>query len=333
VTRDRLAVMLERITHVHAGVIGDFCLDAYWELDTRAPEASLETGKPTRSVRRQRYTPGGAGNVAWNLSALGAGSVCCFGVIAQDLFGLALRDRLHERLIDTDGLVAQPTDWDTPVYAKPYIGPEEQERIDFGRENFISRGTEQDIVRKLRDGIHDLHILVVNQQLVNGVCSRVVIEGVNAIVREHPRKIFVLDARTMMEEFPGMVMKLSAVQAAGPELAPLLRLGSLGVEQIAERASAISVRQGKPVFVTRNADGMLLCEGPKVTGIPAVPISGPTDPVGAGDTTVAAIALGLAAGATPQEAGELAALAAAVTVRKLRQTGTATPEEILKLAG
>jgi bifunctional ADP-heptose synthase (sugar kinase/adenylyltransferase) len=74
---------------------------------------------------------------------------------------------------------------------------------------------------------------------------------------------------------------------------------------------------------------MLACDGVSVYEVPAVALSGKIDPVGAGDTTVAAIACSLAAGASVLEAAEVGNLAAAVTVQKLRQTGTASPEEII----
>jgi bifunctional ADP-heptose synthase (sugar kinase/adenylyltransferase) len=57
-------------------------------------------------------------------------------------------------------------------------------------------------------------------------------------------------------------------------------------------------------------------------------VEGPIDTVGAGDTVIAAIAAVLGAGGDPDTAARLAALAAAVTVRKLLITGTATPDEI-----
>lgn len=45
---------------------------------------------------------------------------------------------------------------------------------------------------------------------------------------------------------------------------------------------------------------------------------------------MACLAASLAAGATPWEAGEVANMAAAVTVEKVNQTGTASPVEILE---
>ena len=85
------------------------------------------------------------------------------------------------------------------------------------------------------------------------------------------------------------------------------------------------------MFISRGARGALVCHGGRMEEIPGIPIDGETDPVGAGDTSVAALAAALAAGASPLEAGELANLASAVTVQKLMCTGTASPDEILAL--
>ncbi len=69
------------------------------------------------------------------------------------------------------------------------------------------------------------------------------------------------------------------------------------------------------------------------TEIPGIQIDGKLDTVGAGDTTLSAIALCLGAGAGAAQAAELANLAASVTVQKLRRTGTANSEEIIDLYG
>ena len=63
-----------------------------------------------------------------------------------------------------------------------------------------------------------------------------------------------------------------------------------------------------------------------LAGVPGIQIIERTDPVGAGDTAVAALAAALAVGAEGLAAARLANIAAAVTVRKIQTTGTATPE-------
>jgi rfaE bifunctional protein kinase chain/domain len=325
----RLNQLLDRIHGVRIGVIGDFCVDAYWQLDTGGPELSLETGKPTRGVRSQRYIPGGGGNVASNLASLGAGTVRAFGVIGPDMFGRELLSLLRERGIDTSGLVMQGEEWETPVYAKPYLANAEQERIDFGRWNAMR--SESALAGLVRSALPGLDALVVNQQLARGIHTETMVRTLNEMARDHPGVRFVLDARTMSMSFTGMICKLNAAEAA--RLTAKAGEGSPGTSAAAlrSRARAVGARCGKPVFVTRGAEGMLVFDGSTYTDIPAVPLKGPLDPVGAGDTTVSAIASTLAAGGTLEEAGEMGNMAAAVTVRKTKETGTATGGEVLAL--
>jgi len=327
-TLARLEEILDRIRISRIGIVGDFCLDAYWEIDTGEPEISLETGKPTHGVRSQRYAPGGAGNVACNLAALATGTVRAFGVIGHDMFGRELETLLRQKGIDTSGLVTQESDWETPVYAKPYRAATEQERIDFGRWNTMR--SETALCALMRTALPGLDALVVNQQLMQGIHSQAMVRSLNACAREAPDLPFILDARTMSTSFTGMITKLNAKEAAR------LTGGTGEAEQSADplrpAARAISARTGKPVFVTRGAGGILLCDGTRYADLPAVPLAEPVDTVGAGDTAVSAIAACFAAGGSPVEAGELANLASAITVKKLKETGSATREEILRLA-
>ena len=60
-------------------------------------------------------------------------------VIGPDPFGRHLRELLTDAGIDTSGIVLQERQWDTCAYGKPFAGPEEGERLDFGRFNVLSR--------------------------------------------------------------------------------------------------------------------------------------------------------------------------------------------------
>ena len=318
-TERRLREILDRITTISVGIIGDFCLDAYWELDTSNPEVSLETGKPTRAVARQRYSLGGAGNIADNAIALGAASVHAFGVIGKDLFGTEMLRLLASRRIITDNVLMQEKDFDTPVYAKPHINNEEQERIDFGRFNFLSDDVFQKIADNLRKAIPLIHVLIINQQLVNGVCSERMIGWLNDLAAELPEKTMIADSRHRAHLIHHVIRKLNTTEALAAN--PAVSLHTC--------ISEIAAATRHPVFITRGEEGILACDGSTTYDIPAVNLSGEIDFVGAGDTTVSAIACSLAAGATVPEAAEMGNLAAAVTVQKLRQTGTASPEEIM----
>ena len=67
---NRIKEILKKINKVKIAVYGDFCLDAYWIMDTRGSEISIETGLQAEAVDKHYYTPGGAANVVANVAAL-----------------------------------------------------------------------------------------------------------------------------------------------------------------------------------------------------------------------------------------------------------------------
>jgi sugar/nucleoside kinase (ribokinase family) len=87
---------------------------------------------------------------------------------------------------------------------------------------------------------------------------------------------------------------------------------------------------GRAVFCTLGADGILIGHpGTSPSHVPGVPVTGPTDIVGAGDSATAGIVASLLAGATEFEAAEIANLVASVTVQQLGTTGTASPQQVI----
>lgn len=338
----RLSDILERIKHTKIGVVGDFCLDAYWLLDASSPEHSLETGKPTSAVIKQRYSLGGAGNIVNNLVDLGVGIVHAFGVISDDAFGGEMLKQLqrHHKMqgeasdhrVDVTGMTVQHEGWDTPVYAKPYLGAEEQNRIDFGRFNSVTNETEQELVAGLRDALPGLDALIVNQQLPRGIYSEQMVRALNRLAVEYSEKIFLLDSRNRSDEFHNMSCKVNACEAARicgetKEFNELVH-----VDDLKRYAHRIFQQSKKAVFITRSGRGILLFDGRTFYEVPGIQILKKIDPVGAGDTTVSAIAAALASGASLEEASILGNLASAVTVQKLQQTGSASAQEILDMA-
>jgi sugar/nucleoside kinase (ribokinase family) len=62
--------------------------------------------------------------------------------------------------------------------------------------------------------------------------------------------------------------------------------------------------------------------------VPAYPVSGPIDIVGAGDSTSAAIACAAAGGARLDDAAAFGNLVASITIQQIGTTGTATPDQV-----
>jgi sugar/nucleoside kinase (ribokinase family) len=99
---------------------------------------------------------------------------------------------------------------------------------------------------------------------------------------------------------------------------------------LADAARLLARGAGRPVFCTCGERGILLAVpgGEGVREVPAYPVPGPIDVVGAGDSTSAGIACAAAAGASLEAAAAFGNLVASVTVQQLGATGTASPAQV-----
>jgi bifunctional ADP-heptose synthase (sugar kinase/adenylyltransferase) len=344
-----LDAALAQIAKARVAVFGDFCLDAYWLIDPSEAERSVETGLPVRRVRSQRYSLGGAGNVVANLAALGIAKLFAVGLIGDDMFGRTMRELLDGFGADRAGLLADQPDLATLVYAKPYVGDRELNRLDFGSFDVISAASIETLANRLDAVASQADAVVLNQQIPAGISSPAMIERINAIIARHSRCRFLVDSRDRAELYRGAILKLNGHEAARllgvmndkrsdlggtgslPASAPTGRQAARATLSISCEgllAKELAARTGQPVFVTRGENGIVAADGDAVHEVAGIRIDGPTDPVGAGDTVAASLAAALAGGCDIQTAARLANLAASVTVRKLQTTGTASPAEI-----
>lgn len=317
---------LIRVSTARVAVFGDFALDAYWDLADDDGEISLETGEKVRKVRTQSYGPGGAGNIAANLAALGVVEVHAVGLLGDDLFGASLLTQLENLSVHSGGLLRCQDSWQTPVFTKPQVRGVEQSRIDFGAFNEMDSASIDRLVEQIDHAATHCDVVVLNQQIPKGVTTSPVIERLNKVITNHPRRRFLADSRHRPGEFTGAMLKINATEAR-------TMYGADDEEtEFDHIVRQLQARIGHTLFVTHGPEGIWAADADGLWHEPAIPITAPTDTVGAGDAAVAAIAAALAAGATPQNAARLANLAAAVTVTKLQTTGTATPDEISALA-
>ena len=99
-------------------------------------------------------------------------------------------------------------------------------------------------------------------------------------------------------------------------------------------AVELAQRIDRPVFCTNGEKGIFLAKPQAAADspviIPAYPVTGPIDIVGAGDSTSAAIGCAVAAGASYEEAAAFGNLVASITIQQIGTTGTATPEQVRK---
>ncbi len=316
----RLDELLNQFPHIRVLVVGDFFLDKYLLIDRQLSEVSLETGLEAYQVVGIRYSPGAAGTVTSNLRALGV-EVAALGVIGDDGQGYELKRGLVQRGVDIAPLIER-ADRFTPTYTKPLVresdGREHEiERLDIKNRSPLPAEVEDLIVDRLR-------------ALVPQVDGVIVADRVRAEIGElalrHPGVVFAADSRARIGLFQRVIVKPNAreaILAVRPDWS-----GEVNLELTRESGDKLFRRNRKPVFLTIGDQGILLFTEAGCEHVPAVPVSGEIDIVGAGDSVMAGIVSALCSGAEPGEAALLGNLVASITIQQIGTTGTATPAQV-----
>ncbi len=335
---DLFAAITDRYSRLRVAILGDFCLDRYLEIDPERAEVSLETGLPVHNVVKVRSQPGAAGTILNNLVALGIGTVYPLGFCGKDGEGHELQRALG-RLpgVRLDHFVVTP-DRRTFTYCKPLVirpgqPPEELNRLDSKNWSPTPATVEARLIAGLRAVSAGVDAIVVLDQvdLANtGVVTSSVLAAVAELARERPDLRIVADSRRGLRGFPPVTFKMNAA-----ELAALAGVHpSAELAAIRQQAATLARQNRHDVFVTLAERGIV---GAGSDGdaehVPALPVRGPIDIVGAGDAVTANLASALAAGANRREAMELAMAAASIVVHQLGTTGTASVPEIRRLSG
>jgi rfaE bifunctional protein kinase chain/domain len=321
---------------LHIAVFGDFCLDRYFEIDPSKRESSIETGLPVHNVSKVRVSPGGAGTIVNNLAALGLGHIYPVGFCGDDGEGYELRRALKQLPgVKLRGFI-KTTQRRTFTYCKPLAvhserAPEELSRLDIKNWTPTPALLQGLLISKLKEAAADANAVIVLDQVdvpETGVVTRKVLEALQELVKEDPHLLVLADSRRSLRDFPPLVFKMNAA-----ELATLSgKKSDLSLEEIGQMAGELAVKNRRSVFVTLAEQGIIGTTGRGAyTHVPALPLRGPIDIVGAGDAVSANLAPAMVAEATLKEALMIANAAASVVIHKIGTTGTASVGEIEKL--
>ncbi len=331
-TPKQIQEILEKISRVKIAVYGDFCLDAYWQMDQDGSEVSVETGLKAEAVASHKYSPGGAGNIVVNLAALKPDTIKVIGVVGNDIYGRELSAQLNKLGARVSSLIIQEDDFDTYTYTKKYFGEKEDPRIDFGLKNRRSEKTDEAILHSIEEALESYDALIFNQQVTGSITNPDFIDRANELFDKYKAKIVVLDSRHFNSKFRNVYRKANEIETAALLGLDVNTQDYISFSEIRKHASQVYEREQKPIFVTCGARGIISIDASGISEIPGVRLLKKLDTVGAGDTTISALTLCLAAGISPPEAAAFANLAAAVTVQKLFTTGAASGEEIIELS-
>jgi rfaE bifunctional protein kinase chain/domain len=333
---ERFQVISARYSHLRIGVLGDFCLDRYLEIDPARTETSIETGLPVHNVINVRPQPGGAGTIVNNLSALGIGTIYPIGFAGNDGEGFELWEALQRvRGVDLRHFI-RTDQRRTFTYCKPLLispgkSPVELNRLDSKNWSPTPASVEAQLCGNLSGAAQSLDALIVLDQVDvpdTGVVTRNVQETLGDLGKRKPDMPILADSRRGLRGFPPVIFKMNA-----SELTALVGAGrELTLEEIKSETIALARKNARTVFVSLAGKGILgsSADG-NLSHIPALPVRGEIDVVGAGDAVSANLAAALAGGGSPAEALELANAAASIVIHKLGTTGTADTVEISRV--
>ena len=323
----RLLALVDAFARTRVVVFGDLIVDEfiYGELSRVSREAPVLI----LDYDSTEIVPGGAGNAASNVAALG-GAPAAVGVAGRDETGRRLL-KVMKRHVDVRG-ISRPAGYRTPTKTRILAGgvhsaKQQVVRIDRGTRPSFSDAERRAIESRLVQVCAHADALLVSDYGTGMVTPAAIARARRRLARRSgaPAPVLV-DSRYALLGFRGM----TACTPNESEVEHLLgiRIGeNIKVLEKAGRELLVRTRS-HAVLVTRGSRGMALFERNRPTiHIPIFGSDQIADVTGAGDTVIAAMTLALAAGATFLEAARLANYAGGLVVMK-RGTATVSADEL-----
>ncbi|MCU1497019.1 MAG: D-beta-D-heptose 1-phosphate adenosyltransferase [Acidimicrobiales bacterium] len=301
--------LVERSRAATVVVLGDVMLDEYvvGEVARTSPEAPV----PVVAVRERWSSLGGAANVARQVAAFGA-AVELVGSVGRDAAGDRVVAACAEAGVGT-ALLQRPTDGrPTTVKQRVVAGRQQIVRIDVEEIGALAEGTLQALVDRLAEGSRP-DVMVVSDY-AKGFVTPALVAAVVALGRRWDVPVLVDPKAADFGRYRGATL----VKANRLEFEAAIgrRLGDEPEVELLVPAEELRRRSGiDQLVVTLGARGMVVLDGdhPLVLRQPSEEVF---DVSGAGDTVIALLALGLAAGLTTGDAARLANVGSGIAVRK-----------------
>jgi D-beta-D-heptose 7-phosphate kinase/D-beta-D-heptose 1-phosphate adenosyltransferase len=324
----RVRQILTAATKTRVLVLGDVMLDQFiWGSVARiSPEAPV----PIVEFERESFMPGGAANVARNLTALGM-STEIFGVIGNDDSGRWLKKLLAGQKISCGGLVAHAARH-TSVKTRIVAHKQQLVRIDRETRDGLDAKATGRLLAQLKSKLPQADAIIVGDY-GKGVVTQPLLNEIKSLCRA--RGVWL-----SLDPKPVHHLNLSGLSLITPNRKETFELANLPDETrkanpLADKNLMLAVERllnelrSAVLLITLGELGMLLCQrGQKPFHIPTVARE-VFDVSGAGDTVIATFTLAIAAGASPVEAAILSNHAAGIVVGKIG-TAITTPQELLE---
>lgn len=321
-----LRALVTRFASKRILVMGDLMLDEFiWGKVSRiSPEAPV----PVVNVTGESYYPGGAANVARNVREF-TGGTSVMGIAGTDAHGERLLGLLNGSGIDTSG-VQRDAGFMTTVKTRVIARNQQVVRVDRERKEPLGPERMARAIELLDQVIRSVDGIVVadygkgflTQPLADHICRAAQTHGKILTVDPHPHTSLFWRGATAIKP-----NRAEAFIAAGMAPSEPVEPASSDAALLEAGSRLLQKWEARNLLITLGEQGMLLLQPG------AAPYHTPTrakevfDVSGAGDTAIAVFTLGLASGATPAQAAELANCASGIVVGKLG-TATATAAEL-----
>ena len=303
--------------------VGDLMIDrfVYGEVSRVSPEAPV----PVLARSRELMMLGASGNVARNVAAMG-GEVSLVGLIGGDAEG-AHAVRLVGEEAGVEGYLVTDPERPTTLKTRFVSGGQHILRVDLETNRPVAGEVEQRLVRTIRDAAKGAGAI-----LLSDYGKGVVTEAVIAVCREAAAES---GGRLVVDSKARSFARYGAVDMIKPNAAELGHATDMPTETDDQVAAALiralELWEAKAILVTRASKGISLAvRGEPVRHFPTAARE-VFDSSGAGDTTLAALGLALAAEVAIEEAIAFAQLASGVAVGKVG-TATVSPDELIEAA-
>jgi D-glycero-beta-D-manno-heptose-7-phosphate kinase len=311
--------LLDRIAGRSILVVGDLMLDHF--VHGRVTRISPEAPVPVVQFDREDFRLGGAANVASNIVALG-GRTQAVGVVGTDSEASRLLGALKQLEVDTSGIVADAGRCTTRKLRVVTTRNQQVARIDYESDREIDGTIEAAVIANVVERARTADAILISDYL-KGVISRGVARASVAEAGRRGIPVLIDPKVPHIDYYEGATI-ITPNHHEAESIANLL------IRSTDEaRAAALRVRHRtrcESVLITRGEHGMWLLGPDGESDLPAEARE-VSDVAGAGDTVIAALALGLAAGASVADAAHLANRAAGIVVGKFGPA-TVTVEEI-----
>jgi rfaE bifunctional protein kinase chain/domain len=322
----RLKKLVDSFTKVTVTVLGDLVADEfiYGEISRVSREAPVLILKH----RERTIVPGGAANAVNNLADLGV-NVLPVGIVGMDEPGRLMLKYFRHKRIALSGILkdkSYPTVTKTRILAgMTHTARQQVVRFDREPQEPPSQHLTRELFLAAREYVHASDALLISDYgygaatpaLLNALQSKGKIGAVPVI----------LDSRHRLLQYSGA----TAATPNEPEVEDALgvRIGQDWEKLLAAGEQVMERMQLKSLLVTRGRDGMVAFDQRhKPIDIPIFGSDQVADVTGAGDTVIATFTAAFAAGASTEEAAQLANYAGGIVVMK-RGTATVSQQELL----